>query len=783
MGKAVISCSILSVFCILTSCQHSDMTYRNVFPEPLYSFEKNNNEQGISFINAQGKTTDRYATHGKQALNIQYSSQQHSYASVNFQPKKPWDWSQYKNFSIAFDIGNQGKFSSHLYLDIEDIDGNIYTRSVNVAVGSEHTYYAKMHGHDLSNDKNDLNLSSGLRSNPPTWQSKDITFISMWGKKNLNIEGITRISLSVQSNLHDKEIVIDNIRLIENPTQDKHYLTNIVDQFGQNAKIDFDGKIHSKKELLQYRDRELALLREKTLFTERSKFSGWKNGPKLKASGYFRTEKINGKWSLVDPEGYLYFATGIDIIRLSNSSTMTGYDFDNSLIQQRSDDDITPEDSTGLNRVSEKVLSTRKNIASIRTNMFEWLPAYNSPLGNHFGYRRSAHSGPLKQGETFSFYSANLERKYGETSPQSYLKDWKRVTIDRMLHWGFTSLGNWTDPMYYHENKIPYFANGWIIGDFKTVSSGNDFWSPMPDVFDPAFKKRAIATAKKVAEEVKGNPWCVGVFIDNEKSFGRPETNESRYGIVLHTLRRDGKTVPTKSEFTRLMKKKYSTISAINSAWKKSFKNWQEFDKGIDSSINTKPQLTDYSLLLKAYAEQYFKIVNEAIKSYMPNHLYFGARFPDWGMPMEVIEASAKHVDVISYNSYKEGLPQYKWDFLKKIDKPSIIGEFHIGAADSGLYHPGLIHAADQKDRARMYTDYMYSVIDNPYFVGAHWFQYIDSPITGRAYDGENYNVGFVSVADIPYTEMVNAAKSLHSNMYKRRFSELPELLSSKKNN
>jgi hypothetical protein len=42
-------------------------------------------------------------------------------------------------------------------------------------------------------------------------------------------------------------------------------------------------------------------------------------------------------------------------------------------------------------------------------------------------------------------------------------------------------------------------------------------------------------------------------------------------------------------------------------------------------------------------------------------------------------------------------------------------------------------------------------VIRNPWFVGAHWFQYVDSPLTGRSYDGENYNVGFVSVADIPY--------------------------------
>lgn len=93
-----------------------------------------------------------------------------------------------------------------------------------------------------------------------------------------------------------------------------------------------------------------------------------------------------------------------------------------------------------------------------------------------------------------------------------------------------------------------------------------------------------------------------------------------------------------------------------------------------------------------------------------------------------------------------------------------------MGALDNGLFHPGLIAAENQVDRARMFTEYMETIIDNPYFIGAHWFQYIDSPITGRAYDGENYNVGFVSVTDTPYNEMVKAAQDLNSRLYERRF-------------
>ncbi|KXI28825.1 agarase [Paraglaciecola hydrolytica] len=718
----------------------------------------------IKLSNAKGQITD-------QGLEIDFQSKQHPYASVTLVPDEPYNWSEFSDFNLAFDIANKGKHSVQLNLDVSDIDGNNYTRSVNVAVSGKHTYYGKMSGHDLATPKGDenieLNFNSGLRSNPATWEGDDIQFISMWGKKNLNLNGITKISLSVQNVLHDKSITLSNIRLRKNQAKNPEFLTAIVDQYGQNAKLDFPTKIHSDEQLQLITANELATFKDTTR-PDRSKFNGWKQGPKLNATGYYRSEKVDGKWWLVDPEGYLYFATGLDIIRLSNSTTITGYDFDQSHIAQKAANDLTPEDSQGLNKVSDKAVTTRFVSSDLRKNMFAWLPSYEEPLGKHFGYRRSVHSGPVKHGETFSFYSANLERKYGE----QFMDKWRSVTIQRMLEWGFTSFGNWTDPSFYQNGQMPYFANGWITGDYKTVSSGNDFWAPMPDVFDPEFAVRANMTASVIAQEVKDSPWCVGVFIDNEKSFGRPDSTTAHYGIVLHTLRRDGAEVPTKAEFTRLMQQKYGDIAALNKVWDKEIADWASFNQGINSDINNEQQIADYGILLGAYAEQYFKTVHDAVAKHLPNHMYLGSRFPDWGMPIEVVKAAAKYADVVSYNSYKEGLRPDKWAFLKELDKPSIIGEFHMGASDSGLFHPGLIHAANQEDRAQMFADYMQSVIDNPYFVGAHWFQYMDSPITGRAYDGENYNVGFVNVTDTPYPEMVEAAKDVNSKIYQARFEQ-----------
>ena len=60
---------------------------------------------------------------------------------------------------------------------------------------------------------------------------------------------------------------------------------------------------------------------------------------------------------------------------------------------------------------------------------------------------------------------------------------------------------------------------------------------------------------------------------------------------------------------------------------------------------------------------------------------------------------------------------------------------------------PGSVPALDSQTRAQMCQDYANSVLDHPALVGCHWLQYMDEPLTGRALDGENSNIGLVSPA------------------------------------
>jgi hypothetical protein len=123
----------------------------------------------------------------------------------------------------------------------------------------------------------------------------------------------------------------------------------------------------------------------------------------------------------------------------------------------------------------------------------------------------------------------------------------------------------------------------------------------------------------------------------------------------------------------------------------------------------------------------------------------------------------------VSVNIYKrqpiDNLPS------DAVDKPLINGEFHFGALDRGLFHTGLVATRNQNMRAQCYRDFVNACLDHPRFVGTHWFQWQDQALTGRS-DGENYQIGFLNVTDAPYPELVQAARDVASEMYKRRYGD-----------
>ncbi|WP_298744178.1 Ig-like domain-containing protein [uncultured Microbacterium sp.] len=724
-------------------------------------------------VGAYNASSEAVTIDGDQKWKVHFNAEAQYYSSFHVRHPGGLDLSGSESVGLSVELTNPGERSVQFHVDVFSSTG-VATRAINVAAGSSGTYYV-----DIDSPANDRD--SGLRADPSWLADKDVQqAVWMWGTKKLDPAEIQQVIFYVVGLQHDREVIIDDIAVVRDAPADPSYLTGLVDKFGQNAKMEYDGKISSAGDIKKQRKQEQADLAAHPELTDRSTYGGWADGPRLEATGHFRTEKLpNGEWTLVDPEGYLYFSTGIDNARLFDGQTMTGYDYDHALLPDFETEYVggrtaaTPED---LNRLEGPVVDTREKVNDIRTNLFEKLPKLNKSGAENYGYNPQTFAGPMEQGETFHFYRNNLALKYPSAKNTSEVVDlWQDNTVERMRSWGFTSFGNWADPELYDNATLPVFAHGWIIGDYKTVSTGQDYWGPLPDPFDSDFQQAARATAEAVAAETgEDNPWLVGVFMDNERSWGNGGGFATRYGIAIDTLGRDASVTPTKAEFSRLLKEKYGTIDALNTAWSTSVASWEEFDAGsFDQGSDEAARTADYAWLMKVYAGKYFAVVHDELERVLPDALYMGPRFASWGRTPEVLEAAAEYVDVMTYNEYREGLHPQEWAFLADLDKPSLIGEFHMGATTSGNPHPGLISAGSQAERGLMYREYMERLIDSPYMVGGHWFQYVDSPISGRQIDGENYNVGFVSVTDRPYPEMVDAARQLNGELYERRFGDL----------
>lgn len=264
------------------------------------------------------------------------------------------------------------------------------------------------------------------------------------------------------------------------------------------------------------------------------------------------------------------------------------------------------------------------------------------------------------------------------------------------------------------------------------------------------------------------NPWCLGYFVDNELSWGTTKDERSRYGLALGTLSL-GVSSPAKHAFVDQLQRRYADVGEFNNAWNSHFSDWQQLlEKPFQPAGDlTQAMREDMRTFVRTLAERYFQTVRDALKRYDPDHLYLGSRF--FSYTPESVEACAEFCDVVSFNIYQPKVDHAEWQFLDSLGKPAIVGEFHMGATDRGMFHPGLVGTPNQSARAVTFMNYVRSVVDNPVFVGCHYFKYNDEPLTGRPIDGENYSIGFTNVVDGVYPEMIAAARVVGAEMYYRR--------------
>ncbi|EIP99991.1 hypothetical protein OpiT1DRAFT_04525 [Opitutaceae bacterium TAV1] len=484
------------------------------------------------------------------------------------------------------------------------------------------------------------------------------------------------------------------------PRGDKFF--PFIDIYGQYKHADWPEKIHTDADLKKAHQAELTELAASTRPAEWNRYGGWANGPRLEATGNFRTEKYEGKWWLVDPEGRLFFSQGIDVLIAHTDATK----------------------STGHEK---------------------W-----------FDF-------PVKTAD-LPFTGWNLQKKYGQ---EDYAAAFYETLTRRLEAWGINTIGNWGKADLILLGKTPYTLQ---LTDYnrnlpRVAGSKLKFY----DVFDPAYA-RAMKTlisdrAASRPEVMKSltDPMCIGYFIDNELNFGNRGSRQTFTDDVLKSPAKQA----AKREFVDDLRVKYVTIDNLNKSWETDYADWAAL---LNRTVVPKSggYRTDADAFFEKAVNEYFRLCQLAVKGSAPHRLYLGTRFIATDATRKVLfEASQKHCDILTLNIYAPGTANLRTEGFP--DMPVLIGEFHFGIFDRGLFSASLTPAGiTQQERALAYTRFLQGALAHPNIVGTHWFQFRDQPLTGR-WDGEGYPIGFVDVADTPYPEMTRASREVGEGMYHYR--------------
>ncbi len=624
--------------------------------------------------------------------------------NVSFQaPGGVWDWSTYAGVAVSLHNPTDTAVPVAMRVDNAGADGMNHCNNVSGSVPP----------------KGDFVLAMRFNTGAPQkfWGMRGVpSKIPLGQGPAIDASKIIAFQVFLPRPQQEHTLIFQRAWLISRDASDEALAMPFIDRFGQFKHADWPGKVKKERDLQKRQKAERRTLKKQFMFPGRDLYGGWAEGPTLQATGWFRTENVNHQWWLVTPDGHLFFSVGMDCVGLGEGTFVEG-----------------------------------------RKDWFEWLPREGeAPFSGVYREVSGAHSGAEcigGKGRAFSFYMANLIRKYGE----GWQEQWRDTSYARLRSWGFNTIANWSQKEVLEHSPMPYVVSLGVYG-VRPVEGGGGYWAKMKDVYDPAFAEAADKAFAAIKDTHATNPLCIGYFVDNELAW-----EEVRLGAL-----NSPKDQPCRMELMRQLKDHYGTITALNAAWGTQAENWDSLNApGILNEAANK----DLDVFLHAFAKRYFEVLQTARQTYAPHQLYLGCRFST--APEPAVRACAEVADMVSFNLYQPRVSQDKWTGPNDLGKPLIIGEFHFGALDRGMFHTGLVATLNQEDRAESYARYVRSVAEHPSFVGCHWFQYVDEPNTGRWFDGENYNIGFVDVIDTPYPELVKAARAVHREVYPRRYSKI----------
>ena len=368
-------------------------------------------------------------------------------------------------------------------------------------------------------------------------------------------------------------------------------------------------------------------------------------------------------------------------------------------------------------------------------------------------------------------YHRNMEAKYGNEQA------WGAVTLKRLKEWGFNCLPAGHSQSLRHQGlaHIEFASFGTSFAQREWICRPIH-WTGFPDVFSPRWESHCRMVARRIAGDSRGDPWCVGIFLDNELEW---------YGKQGHLVDEVFQLPPqqaAKKAFYKWLIVKYASLNEVNRQLGTRYADRTAFLNATNVPTASAALATIQGEFLAVIAERYFKVASEAMRQADPDHLVMGCRFAGQ-TPEQVLAAAGRYNDVFTINTYPrvdfegawqadgtgatvEDVPEQLANYYKVVQKPMIITEWSFPALDSGLpcKHGAGMRVDTQEQKAACYRIFAQTMADLPFIAGYHYFMWVDEPALGISSTfPEDSNYGLVNERDEPYPVFTRVAAEVNS--------------------
>ncbi|MBI5084363.1 MAG: hypothetical protein HZB13_07185, partial [Acidobacteria bacterium] len=235
----------------------------------------------------------------------------------------------------------------------------------------------------------------------------------------------------------------------------------LVDEFGQSALRDWPGKTRSLAELTSRVRRQFE---DAPGVSWPGTFSKWGGLQALKlgeGTGWFRTQKHNGRWWLVDPAGCAFWSAGLDCVRVDTDARVDGIE-----------------------------------------GALKWIPGRDE-----FPGADRTSGGGRSQTRFINYLAANMVRALG---PEGWRDKWAHIALAEMKRMRFNTVANWSDWEFAARAGFPYVRPLSFRGS-RSPMVYRDF----PDVFHSGFEQDATEYSAALASTA-ADPAFIGYFLMNE---------------------------------------------------------------------------------------------------------------------------------------------------------------------------------------------------------------------------------------------------------------------------